>query len=370
LRLLFVNSSGFLPHILGGVETTTFQLCQQLKRMGHEVAVWHKLESRDFVWFRNRIVGRLTGNRFPRARFRDLTVFRGYFGGDTGPTHDFGPAHLDVVRRFTPHVVVVSGGTDGTLALAAKLKSAGPPVYHYFHDIMSIRHDLASRDTSNAVPSLNGLGFLANSHYTATTAAALLGVDSTVIHPFVDYKLYRTQSLNQNCVTMINPREIKGGDTALALAQACPDIPFLFIEAWSSDDPFVAKLRGRVRQLANVTWQKSTSDMSPIYAKTKLLLVPSRWEETWGRVVTEAHISGIPALASNIGGLPESVGPGGYLVAPDAPISEWVKALRQIWNNSTTYQDLQDKAKAFSQRDESVPEVAASNFLGALRGAG
>ena len=54
-------------------------------------------------------------------------------------------------------------------------------------------------------------------------------------------------------------------------------------------------------------------DMRSVYRDTKVLLVPSQWLETWGRVATEAQFSGIPVLASRSGALPEAVGPGGIL---------------------------------------------------------
>ena len=70
--------------------------------------------------------------------------------------------------------------------------------------------------------------------------------------------------------------------------------------------------------------------MRTIYADTRVLLAPSQWEEGWGRVVTEAQFSGIPAVASRVGGLPESVGSGGILIDPAAPIERWADALLDL----------------------------------------
>jgi glycosyltransferase involved in cell wall biosynthesis len=72
--------------------------------------------------------------------------------------------------------------------------------------------------------------------------------------------------------------------------------------------------------------------MRRIYQSARIVLVPSILNEAWARVVTEAQISGIPILASDRGGLPESVGPGGILVDPDADISDWEKALSRLWD--------------------------------------
>lgn len=44
------------------------------------------------------------------------------------------------------------------------------------------------------------------------------------------------------------------------------------------------------------------------FALTRILVVPSVWEEPFGRVAAEAMINAIPALVSNRGSLPQVVG--------------------------------------------------------------
>lgn len=72
----------------------------------------------------------------------------------------------------------------------------------------------------------------------------------------------------------------------------------------------------------------STRDMRAVYTRARTLLMPSLWEESYGRTVVEAQISGIPVVASKRGALPEVMGAGGLLVDAHAPISEWERALR------------------------------------------
>jgi glycosyltransferase involved in cell wall biosynthesis len=43
-----------------------------------------------------------------------------------------------------------------------------------------------------------------------------------------------------------------------------------------------------------------------IRSKIDLIVIPSLWEETLGRVAYEASMAGFPVLVSRIGGLPES----------------------------------------------------------------
>ena len=103
--------------------------------------------------------------------------------------------------------------------------------------------------------------------------------------------------------------------------------------------------------------------MRPVYARARLLLVPSQWEEAWGRVVSEAQASGIPAIASDIGGLPESVGPGGILVSPDAPLERWLAALSALWDDAAAWERYADAAAAHFAALDLSPERAARRLV-------
>ncbi len=92
--------------------------------------------------------------------------------------------------------------------------------------------------------------------------------------------------------------------------------------------------------------------MKSVYAQTKILLTPSKVEEAWGRVASEAQYNGIPVLASDIGGLPEAVGPGGVLIDPSGPIELWVETLRRLWNDDAFYREKSEAALAYSKRPE------------------
>lgn len=163
----------------------------------------------------------------------------------------------------------------------------------------------------------------------------------------------------------VNPDRMKGGAIALALAELRPDIPFELLECWPNNR-LLTEYRRRARAAANVTWRRPVSDMRDVYRSARLMLVPSQVEEAWGRVVTEAQISGIPVLASDIGGLPEAVGPGGILIAPDAPIAAWAAALASIWDDEQNYQRLVAAATEYSNRQEIAPGRTVADFLQAL----
>ncbi len=348
MRVLFVNPRPYLPQLLGGVETSTFDLVQQLLKCGHAAAVMCQIHKYDRLWLRNRLMSRLRGRRFPADSYRGTRVYRG---------HEHASALPEVLADFRPDVLVIAGGPHNSFDLATECVRTGLRTVFYFLELVALR-----QNPQHCVPAAARL--LANSHYTAAAVRDLLGCDARVVPPLVDPAAYRTATTRQ-CVTMVNPRRMKGGETAIELARACPDIPFLLVEAWYPDDS-VPRLRAAAASLPNVSWRRPTLDMRSIYARTRVLLVPSLAEETWGRVVTEAQASGIPALARATAALPESVGPGGVLVPADAPLDAWVDSLRRLWDEPTHYETLVSRAREFSARPEAQPAQRLADFIAAL----
>ena len=87
----------------------------------------------------------------------------------------------------------------------------------------------------------------------------------------------------------------------------------------------IERLKAEARRLPNVTCVGWTDDMRTVFAKTRILLMPSVWEEPFGRLPVEAGAYGVPTLASARGGLAESVGDGGALIDPPDDIGQWTR---------------------------------------------
>lgn len=350
MRVLFVNPRIYLPQLLGGVETTTFDLCRQLTNMGHPAAVMCQVGRHDSIWLYNRLKSRLTRRAFPRTSYRGLPVYRGYLHHQ---------AMHEVVEDFRPDAIIVSGGADESFEVSPYCTETGVRCAFYFHELNTLRR-------LEKPQLLDGMSLISNSTYTAGVVKQLIKLDSVVVPPLVDREAYVLETSRRH-VTMVNPRRIKGGQIAFDLAKACPDIPFVFVEAWHTKDSFVRGLCAAARDMPNVTWHEPTLDMHRIYAGTRIQLVPSQWEETWGRVVTEAQASGIPVLARAYAALPESVGSGGVLVDPDAPLETWVKALRAMWDDPQYYDSLVKRTREFSARPEAQPQYLVEKLLASLK---
>jgi len=155
-------------------------------------------------------------------------------------------------------------------------------------------------------------------------------------------------------ITMINPCELKGLEIFLALARAYPNARFATVPTWGADDNVLSRLDA----LKNVQILKPADDIEEILARTRILLVPSLWPETFGYVVPEAMLRGIPVLASNVGGLPEAklgvdylleVAPAewrdGAFVSPPQEISAWSQALARLLFDKEAYERCSQQSR-------------------------
>jgi glycosyltransferase involved in cell wall biosynthesis len=178
-----------------------------------------------------------------------------------------------------------------------------------------------------------------------------------------DYAIPVTGSM----VTFVNPVAVKGVDLALEIAALCPKIPFAFVRAWPLGFTEETSLKRKVSRLGNIVLRERTTDMRTVYRDTRILLVPSQWEdETWGRVVTEAQFSGIPVVTSDRGGLPESAGPGGIILPHDAPAALWAETITALWSDQPCHDRLSQAALRHSVRAELDPERQVSRLMDTL----
>lgn len=263
------------------------------------------------------------------------------------------------IQQFRPDLVMVQSGLP--VRIASRCEELDMAVVVYLRNVESDDHggDLAS---------LRRTVFLANSNFTSRWYSERLGLSSRVVYPLLEASRYRTQTDRSN-VTLINPHPHKGGEIALEIARLVPEIPFVFVEAWTLDRIERKRLRDRLAKLPNVVLRPPTCDMREIYRHARIVIAPSQWQEAFGRVAAEAHCSGIPVIASDIGGLPEAVGPGGLLMARNATAEDWARAIKELWHDGSEWSRLSAAALRYSQRDALNPDRQIEDILQVLTAA-
>ncbi|MES0864703.1 glycosyltransferase [Ruegeria sp. SCPT10] len=350
MRILFAGGNSWLPEASGGTQNSTDHLIRQSIAQGHECAVYCGFSGRGVFGFRMRVQRKMTGRPFSIDQRQGYEVMRTWEPTDP---HRIAAA----VQHFRPDAVVIQ--TRHSAQLGHEFAKLGLPVVLYLRNV-------EFNENEGDVSAIPGASFIANSNFTAGAYRDAYGIDCTVITPTINFEEYSCDS-TQEFATLINIHPKKGYEVARDVARACPDIPFLFVEAWTLWDGLFKQIMAEIAELPNVTYMSRTSDMSRVYGRTKVLLAPSQWEEAWGRVASEAHCSGIPVVGSDRGGLGQAIGPGGIVLPHDAPTEDWVAALRRLWFDDTAYADLSEKALAYAQRPELNFHRQHDTFISVLK---
>ncbi len=188
---------------------------------------------------------------------------------------------------------------------------------------------------------------IANSKFTSNKVEELLGTDSSIVYPPIKMENYRVDYDANGYITMVNPRTVyKGPDIFLDIADQMPDEEFLLVGPIGP-----SKIKKQLKQIANVTHWEWCEDMRDAYSEAKVVVVPSRVEESFGRVPAEAMVSGIPCVVSKRGGLPEVVGDTGETVDNIETVDAWISAIHRTLDDHHP-EDQKKRAERFSAENQ------------------
>ncbi len=101
----------------------------------------------------------------------------------------------------------------------------------------------------------------------------------------------------------------KGLDTLLdAWSQLRSPVPLNIV----GDGPLDTQVEAAAKQQHHIAWlgRRSRAETQALMGEAMMLIFPSKWYETFGRVAVEAFASGTPVIASDIGAIAELVDPG------------------------------------------------------------
>jgi glycosyltransferase involved in cell wall biosynthesis len=350
LNVVFAGGNGYPPQAAGGVQSSTHHLASALAASGHKPAVLTSLYGGGWFGLQARARLKLSGKGFVTDVAMGYPVHRAWFAEQQVGA---------LLRASRPDIAVIQ--CHGTVPIGAAFATAGVPLVIYLRNVEFEELGGNPCDLPNA-------RFIANSAFTARRYAEVFGINATVIPPSIDRSRYETAS-EGDLVTFIGPVPAKGLDRAIEIAGACPEIPFLFVESWQLSAEQRGELGRRIAGMPNIRFERRTTDMKALFRRTRILLAPSRWEEAWGRVASEAHCSGIPVVGSSRGGLAEAIGRGGIVLDYDAPLAEWVEAVRRLWSDPVAYADASSAARAYSLRPDLDGERQFATFLSVLESA-
>jgi glycosyltransferase involved in cell wall biosynthesis len=137
----------------------------------------------------------------------------------------------------------------------------------------------------------------------------------------------------------------KGLDTLLEAMPHAPDVKVVLVGKGPEREALERRARalgldGRVRFAGFVP----EAEKARLVASARFVVHPARWEGL-GHALLEAMQLGKPVLATDVGGIPEAVGPGGVLVPAGDPTA-LAGAMRDLWSQAGLRAALGAKAKA------------------------
>ena len=206
------------------------------------------------------------------------------------------------------------------------------PVIHLIHNTHPYEHIIHAEKPQYIV-------------YNSEWAAKKLNYqhESIVVPPACDYRVYNVDKDTEKSeyITLINLDHNKGGHILRAIAEALPGKKFIGVKGSYSEPHAIGQ---QTEQPANVeVWEKQV-DIRKVYEKTRILLMPSKYE-SWGRTATEAMASGIPVICTSTPGLLENCGEAGVYIQDRDKIMDWVKAIKKL-DDRKSYMEQSKKAKA------------------------
>lgn len=272
----------YVPNHNGGAETTLHDMLSSLKKAGHEVLVVVKESP-----YRKPGEYEVEGIRVINSEDK-VTISR-HVG-----EYDLILSHLQCSERATH------------LAQYFNIPSA-----HLIHNNMELTKENVSQGPSFLIYNSDWIK--------EDFAPRYAHVPSIVVHPPIWQDRYKTERGKK--ITLVNLFERKGHDIFYKLAERMPDIEFLAVKGGYGDQIIQDNL-------PNVEFMENTFNVKEVYAKTKVILMPSVYE-SYGRVACEAAASGIPSIVSPTPGLKEALGDAA-IYADRGDVNGWETALRSL----------------------------------------
>lgn len=261
-----------------------------------------------------------------------------------------------VVRRFRPDVLLTYGGHPTNQSLMARARGRGVPVVFHLHNFAYTDPRFFANVSAALVPS----------DYSRRWYDDRLGLRSTSIALPLRSERVVASDPEPRYLTFVNPQPVKGlsvfARIAAELDASRPDVPILVVEGRGTAGG-LARAGPDLSGLANLHRMANTPDPRHFYRVSRAVLMPSLWDESFGRVAAEALANGIPVLASDRGALPETLGGAGFVLpvptrctpesgeAPTAAeVAPWVETIGRLWDDPAFEAEHRARARAAANR--------------------
>lgn len=265
------------------------------------------------------------------------------------------------IKNRRPDMVFLWGGLVLERTIMREARDAGIPVVFYLVN-PGYKDKSVFKDVSLVIT---------DTEATASLYKQRHNLDCVPVGKFISSDEVRAKVPKRpDFITFINPSFEKGVSVFMPLAKLaakeCPEVKFLVVESRGRWGTALQVLKYKPEDFPNVTVVGHQTDMRPIYASTRALLLPSLWHESGARVIVEAHLNEIPVLASNTGGSAELIGAGGVIfdlpeevlenktkvMVTEATLQPWIEQVRKIWFDAKYFAALRKKVNKEAKKHD------------------
>lgn len=344
-KILFVTQRDCYPFQIGGAGISAHSLLNYLTARGHNCLALGVL-GKGFGEIKSRI-GILKKEHTPFKFITNYTKLDNYqiprdchlilnYGYEVKLTmlYNFDKFFAGEAIDFKPDLIITQMMGSG---LAIKFSFYhGIPCAHLIRDLDTIYNlePLFLEEKYLSYPDL-----FSNSKFVQQEFLKKYKRNSFVLYPSIKTDNYLLNNKDPKYITFINPHSRKGLEIFVKIAKKMPEYKFLVVEGWGKTPK-----TSPINNMRNVTIIQNQLDMREVYKMTKILIVPSVWQEAFARVVVEAQIGGIPVIAGRHSGLIESVGFGGILLDKYLNVDFWTKSIKDLQENNIKYKVLSKRA--------------------------
>ena len=171
----------------------------------------------------------------------------------------------------------------------------------------------------------------------------------TTVHNFISLDGFPTDYQEGNYVLYFGRLEKeKGVEWLLNTFEKLPDVKLVVVGDGSYKEEFLQRLESSPVLKRNVHYLgfKSKNELTEIIYKSKFVVVPSIWYETFGLTVIEAMGHLKPVIGASIGGITEIISDGvdGFLVEPGNEQQLYTRIL-DLWQQDSLIKEMGIKAR-------------------------
>ncbi|MEY8256479.1 glycosyltransferase family 4 protein [Erysipelotrichaceae bacterium 66-17] len=314
MKIFFANLNGLPPYSLSGAEITIDDFLSIFSKNGHEVLSVNCNEKWNFYH-----------NNYKNIYNEEADIIQeneNYTKYFFHSTESFRINIKRILERFEPDYIFSQLNFLEEFTEYCEICKKCRIIY-FIHSNLTIGKN--SNSHIDILLSNKVYKVICLSRYILSTLPYELQKKSEVVYPIFDKNKLCNPKENGEYILFFNPIAIKGVDIVIELSKIFKNEKFVIYETWNH---ITQAYKAKIEAQRNIILQNNLENYFEVYRDVKIYLLPSQCEEGFGRGIVEANISGIPIVASDIGGIKEASGKNQLLVHRFWDINEWEEKLQ------------------------------------------